>query len=117
MSVTSSRVATQQGLIDADRRFGTFRDGGRYSGRSDGCFLFQLPPRHRYTKPRLDASVSQLDPARRNVVEFRYASPWNEEVYRAFQEAGVRLGTLRLSQAFSGVGRAFHDQQITLDGY
>jgi uncharacterized protein YecE (DUF72 family) len=54
-----------------------------------GCFLFQLPPSYRYTKVRLDNIVSQLDPARRNVVEFRHASWWNEEVYSAFREAGV----------------------------
>jgi uncharacterized protein YecE (DUF72 family) len=54
-----------------------------------GCFLFQLPPRYRYTKTRLNDIVSQLDPARRNVVEFRHASWWNEEVYSAFREAGI----------------------------
>jgi Protein of unknown function DUF72 len=35
-----------------------------------GCLLFQLPPSYRYTRARLDAIVGQLDPARRNVVEF-----------------------------------------------
>lgn len=54
-----------------------------------GCFLFQLPPSHSYTKERLTAIVRQLDPARRNVVEFRHASWWNEIVYAAFREAGI----------------------------
>jgi Protein of unknown function DUF72 len=36
-----------------------------------GCFLFQLPPSYRFTRTRLNDIVSQLDPARRNVVEFR----------------------------------------------
>jgi uncharacterized protein YecE (DUF72 family) len=54
-----------------------------------GCFLFQLPPSYRYTKARLKAIVSQLDPARRNVVEFRHASWWIEEVYSAFRKAGI----------------------------
>ena len=54
-----------------------------------GCFLFQLPPSYRFTKIRLNDIVSQLDPARRNVVEFRHVSWWNEEVYRAFREAGI----------------------------
>ena len=54
-----------------------------------GCFLFQLPPSYRYTKTRLNDIVSQLDPARRNVVEFRHASWWNEEVYSAFRKAGI----------------------------
>lgn len=54
-----------------------------------GCFLFQLPPSYRYTKARLGDIVSQLDPSRRNVVEFRHASWWNDEVYDAFREAGI----------------------------
>ena len=39
-----------------------------------GCFLFQLQPRYHFSTARLNAIVSQLDPARRNVVEFRHAS-------------------------------------------
>ena len=39
---------------------------------------------HRYTKARLTAILGQLDPRRRNVVEFRHASWWNETVYAAF---------------------------------
>ena len=54
-----------------------------------GCFLFQLPPSFRYTPARLERIVSQLDPARRNVVEFRHKSWWNEDVYAAFRAAGV----------------------------
>ena len=54
-----------------------------------GCFLFQLPPSYSYTKARLNDIVSQLDLARRNVVEFRHASWWNEEVYSAFLKAGI----------------------------
>ena len=34
-------------------------------------------------------SRGQLDPARRNVVEFRHASWWNDEVYAAFEQAGA----------------------------
>jgi uncharacterized protein YecE (DUF72 family) len=51
-----------------------------------GCFLFRLPPSYRYTNARLKEIVSQLDPARRNVIEFRHASWWNEEVYSAFRK-------------------------------
>jgi uncharacterized protein YecE (DUF72 family) len=54
-----------------------------------GCFLFQLPPSHRYTKARLTAILGQLDPARRNVVEFRHASWWNDPVYSAFRQTGT----------------------------
>jgi uncharacterized protein YecE (DUF72 family) len=58
-------------------------------GERMGCFLFQLPPTYRYTRARLDGIVGQLDPARRNVVEFRDPTWWNEEVYSAFREAGI----------------------------
>lgn len=54
-----------------------------------GCFLFQLPPGFEYTAARLRAIVSQLDPARRNVVEFRDATWWNEKVYAAFREHNI----------------------------
>lgn len=58
-------------------------------GERMGCFLFQLPPSYRFTKARLTSILDQLDPARRNVVEFRHASWWNETVYAAFREAGL----------------------------
>ena len=54
-----------------------------------GCFLFQLPPSFRYSKARLDRIVRQLDPSRRNVVEFRHKSWWNPTVYEAFRRAGI----------------------------
>jgi uncharacterized protein YecE (DUF72 family) len=58
-------------------------------GPQMGCFLFQLPPSVRYSPAMLDAILSQLDPRRRNVVEFRHKSWWNEEVFNAFKAAGV----------------------------
>lgn len=54
-----------------------------------GCFLFQLPPSFDYTPERLDRILSQLDHARRNVVEFRHPSWWNEATYAALRETGT----------------------------
>lgn len=54
-----------------------------------GCFLFQLPPSYHYSPARLRDIVEQLDPARRNVIEFRHKSWWNDEVYAAFETAGA----------------------------
>jgi uncharacterized protein YecE (DUF72 family) len=68
------------------RDFGMIAD---VLGDRMGCFLFQLPPSYRYTKARLKNIVSQLDPSRRNVTEFRHASWWNEDVYSAFRKAGI----------------------------
>jgi uncharacterized protein YecE (DUF72 family) len=54
-----------------------------------GCFLFQLPPSFDYTPARLRSIVAQLDPTRRNVVEFRHRSWWKESVYAAFRDHGI----------------------------
>jgi uncharacterized protein YecE (DUF72 family) len=54
-----------------------------------GCFLFQFPPSYRFTPARLTSLLGQLDPSRRNVVEFRHASWWNERVYDAFRKTGT----------------------------
>jgi uncharacterized protein YecE (DUF72 family) len=58
-------------------------------GPKMGCFLYQLPPSVRYTPACLKDILSQLDHTRRNVVEFRHASWWNEEVFAAFREHGT----------------------------
>jgi uncharacterized protein YecE (DUF72 family) len=68
------------------RDFGLIAD---LLGEQMGCLLFQLPPSFRYSRARLNSIVSQLDPCRRNVVEFRHKSWWNAEVYAAFREAGI----------------------------
>jgi len=54
-----------------------------------GCFLFQLPPSFHYSPARLDRILTQLDPRRRNVVEFRHRSWWNDRVYEAFRRSGA----------------------------
>ena len=58
-------------------------------GAHMGCLLFQLPPSVHYDRDLLRTIVSQLEPGRRNVVEFRHASWWNAEVYAAFRDAGI----------------------------
>jgi uncharacterized protein YecE (DUF72 family) len=58
-------------------------------GSRMGCFLFQLPPSVHYSAPRLKEILRQLDHTRRNVVEFRHASWWNDDVFTAFRETGT----------------------------
>ena len=58
-------------------------------GKRMGCFLFQLPPSYHYSAARLKGILGQLDPGRRNVVEFRHRSWWNEKVYAAFKKTGT----------------------------
>ncbi len=63
-------------------------------GEHMGCFLFQMPPSFHYTAPRLRSIVSQLDCRRRNAIEFRHRSWWNEQVFETFREAGVIFCTV-----------------------
>lgn len=75
-----------EGTEEMVRDFGYIAD---LLGARIGCFLFQLPPSYSFSRERLDSIVAQLDPTRRNVVEFRHRTWWNEDVYRAFREAGM----------------------------
>jgi uncharacterized protein YecE (DUF72 family) len=68
------------------RDFGMIAD---ILGERMGCFLFQLPPSYRFSEARLSQILGQLDTTRRNVVEFRHASWWNEAVYSAFRKTGT----------------------------
>jgi uncharacterized protein YecE (DUF72 family) len=83
-------------LITHTKRFaGTrtlIRDFGHIAdllGPRMGCFLFQLPPSFHFTPARLRRILSQLDPARRNVLEFRHRSWWDERVFEAFRATGT----------------------------
>ncbi|CAN5260340.1 DUF72 domain-containing protein [soil metagenome] len=75
-----------EGTEELVKDFGLIAD---LLGPRMGCFLFQLPPSFHYTPGRLKNIVEQLEPHRRNVVEFRHASWWNEEVYEAFRKVGI----------------------------
>ncbi|MDX2003412.1 MAG: DUF72 domain-containing protein [Chitinophagales bacterium] len=75
-----------EGTEELVKDFGLIAD---ILGKRMGCFLFQLPPSFHYTAARLQNIVKQLEPNRRNVVEFRHASWWNEEVYDVFRQMGV----------------------------
>ncbi|MDB6092760.1 MAG: hypothetical protein JWM32_322 [Verrucomicrobia bacterium] len=61
-----------------------FYEIGGVLGSQMGCFLFQFPPSYKFTASRLKSIAGQLDPAQRNVVEFRHKSWWRPSVYRAF---------------------------------
>ncbi|EJC83649.1 hypothetical protein Rleg4DRAFT_6603 [Rhizobium leguminosarum bv. trifolii WSM2297] len=83
-------------LITHIRRFeetdDLIRDFGYIADMLDkrmGCFLFQLPPSIRYSPDTLQLILRQLDPQRRNVVEFRHKTWWNDEVFKQFEAAGA----------------------------
>lgn len=68
-----------------------------------GCVLFQFPPGFHYSAPRLEGLTAQLDPAFRNVVEFRHRSWWRAKVFDALREHGITFAAVsapRLPEEF-----------------
>lgn len=45
------------------------------------AFLFQFPPNFHFSPENLEKVISNLDPRRPNVAEFRHVSWWNRDVY------------------------------------
>jgi uncharacterized protein YecE (DUF72 family) len=88
-------VKVNQRITHEKRLVGTKRLVRDYYAIADilrekmGCFLFQFPPSFKYTAARLKSIVTQLDPARKSVVEFRHKSWWREPVYRALAARGI----------------------------
>jgi uncharacterized protein YecE (DUF72 family) len=81
-----THVKRFEGTEELVRDFGHIAD---LLGPRMGCFLFQLPPSYSYSPERLDDILRQLEPGRRNVVEFRHKTWWNDRVYKAFEKAGA----------------------------
>lgn len=54
------------------------------------CVLYQLPPSYAYAEERLeDILTSSVGSTGKAVIEFRHASWWREDVYRALKEGGL----------------------------
>ena len=110
-------------LITHVRRFnGThelIRDFGYIAdllGPRMGCFLFQLPPSFHYTAARLRSVLTQLDHRHRNVIEFRHASWWNEQVYAAFRDTGTIFCSCSAPRLPDGLVKTADDVYIRFHG-
>jgi uncharacterized protein YecE (DUF72 family) len=66
--------------------YGTVQEGLR---EKLGPVLFQLPPRLAYSEDRLHKILDSLDPAFRNVLEFRHPSWWEGHVYQELARHSV----------------------------
>lgn len=82
-------ITHERRMIRTRSLVGDYYEIAAMLGDKMGCFLFQFPPGHRYTPSRLKSIVTQLDPAHRNVVEFRHKSWWRPTVYRALAARGI----------------------------
>jgi uncharacterized protein YecE (DUF72 family) len=85
----NQRITHEKRMRRTKRLVESYYNIAHVLGSKMGCFLFQFPPSYRYTAARLKSIVSQLDPAHRNVVEFRHRSWWRTAVYRAFARKDI----------------------------
>ena len=83
------RITHEQRMVRTKQLVQSYYEIEAVLGEKMGCFLFQYPPSYHYSASRLKSIVTQLDSTHRNVVEFRHASWWNEEVYAAFRDADI----------------------------
>ncbi len=62
-----------------------------------GCHLFQAPPNFEYNEKNLERIINfldNMDHRRKNIVEFRHRSWWNERIYRIFEDQNVVFCTV-----------------------
>ena len=82
----NQRITYEQRLARSRKSVASFYEVTETLGDKLGCYLFQFPPSFHYSSTHLKRIVAQLDPARRNVVEFRHRSWWRPSVYDALAE-------------------------------
>lgn len=66
--------------------YGTCAEGLR---EKLAAVLFQLPPQFAFTPERLDMLAENMNPAFRNVIEFRHDTWWKGGVYSRFRKEGL----------------------------
>ncbi|RZJ69227.1 DUF72 domain-containing protein [Flavobacterium sp.] len=71
---------------DIDAFYEVCRDGLR---EKLSCVLFQFPPSFSYSEERLQNILQNLDYGFNNVVEFRHASWWREDVQKLLSDKNV----------------------------
>lgn len=81
-----THIHKMEGVEELVKDFGLIAD---LLGEKFGCFLYQFPASFTFTEERLENLVTQLEHSRRNVVEFRHKSWWNDRVYEAFRATGT----------------------------
>ncbi|MEO8108606.1 MAG: DUF72 domain-containing protein [Ginsengibacter sp.] len=90
-SVKAPRLITHyKKFSECENYLGDFY-GSIYEGLQEklGCVLFQLPPQIKYTEEMLMILTKILDPSFTNVIEFRDASWWNENVFLQLNKKNI----------------------------
>ena len=87
----SQRITHHKRLKEAGDSVAYFFETAATLGDRLGPTLFQLPPNLKKDVPRLEAFLAILPPQARAAFEFRHASWFDDEVYRALSSRGAAL--------------------------
>ncbi|PRD47950.1 DUF72 domain-containing protein [Sphingobacterium haloxyli] len=75
------------------------------------CILWQLPPSFSYREERLQSILRVMDPAFKNVIEFRHESWWREDVIKTLSENNITFCNVNYPKLPTSI------QQTTPIGY
>ena len=82
-------ITHRKKLKDIAENVKQFEDLARLLKRNLGCILWQLPPNLKRNDEKLVQFCKDMDPAFKNVLEFRHESWYDKEVYEILKEHNV----------------------------
>lgn len=89
-SLKAPRFITHLGkFVETERQIAEFYHLADILEDKLGCLLFQLPGSFKYHPEALQRIVAQINPAYRNIIEFRDSSWWRNDVYEALRTVNI----------------------------
>ena len=80
------------------------------------CVLFQLPPSYHYSPERLELILASTNAHFSNAIEFRHASWWTDEVYRAFRQHKLIFSSVNYPGLPTDILATFSTAYVRLHG-
>jgi uncharacterized protein YecE (DUF72 family) len=95
-SIKAPRIITHvKKLDDCTEEIKNFYNACREGLKNKlACILWQLPPSFDFSTARLHSVLQNMNPAFKNVVEFRHVSWWQADVFRQFADQNITFCTV-----------------------
>lgn len=87
-------ITHRKKLKDISVNVGQFEDLAKILGNKLGCILWQLPPNLHRNDEKLIEFCQTLNPAFKNVLEFRHDSWYDKEVYDILKEHDIIISSI-----------------------
>ena len=122
-------VTHRKKLKDAARPVKDFEALAMLLKKKLGCILWQLPPNLHRNDEKLEEFCQTLDPAFKNVLEFRHDSWYDREVYEILEKHGIIFSSISSPEfpdelvttsdigylRFHGAGKDWYDHLYSLE--